>query len=199
LSHPQAPASEALRSFDYPPVAAVTLAYPESAIREDRRDSAGKVPGFGQLHPRSQGVTTLGTIYSSSLFPGRVPEGEMLILNYIGGATNRGIVNQTQEQIVAQVDKDLRIMLLKPDAPGPKTVGVRVWPRAIPQFNLGHLDQLDKAKGALSKAGWDNVLLGGNYVSGVALGKCVEYGYDFAADIAKRVSATPAAKQAVSV
>lgn len=37
-------------------------------------------------------------------------------------------------------------MLVKPDAPKPRTVGVRVWPRAIPQFNIGHLDKLDKAK-----------------------------------------------------
>jgi len=182
------PASEALRSFDYPPVAAVTLAYPESAILEDRRGADGKVPGFGQLHPRSQGVTTLGTIYSSSLFPGRAPNGDMLILNYIGGTTNRGIVDQKQEDIVSQVDSDLRIMLLKKDAPPPTVVGVRVWPRAIPQFNLGHLDQLETAKAALAAAGWDNLLLGGNYVSGVALGKCVEYGYQFAADIAKRTS-----------
>ncbi len=42
----------------------------------------------------------------------------------------------------AQVDQDLRTMLLKPDAPEPKVVGFRVWPRAIPQFNVGHLDVL---------------------------------------------------------
>lgn len=50
-----------------------------------------------------QGVTTLGTIYSSSLFPGRCPSGEMLLLNYIGGATNRGVKDATTEQLAEQV------------------------------------------------------------------------------------------------
>jgi len=104
LIRAQAPAAaDALGAFDYPPVAAVTLAYPESAIREDRRAADGSVPGFGQLHPRTQGVTTLGTIYSSSLFPGRCPKGEMLLLNYIGGATNRGVKDASHEDLAAQV------------------------------------------------------------------------------------------------
>ena len=42
-----------------------------------------------------------------------------------------------------QVDSDLRKMLIKPDAPAPQTVGVRVWPRAIPQFNVSHGDTLE--------------------------------------------------------
>jgi hypothetical protein len=51
----QAPgAAEALGGFDYPPVAAVTLAYPESSVRDDRKAADGSVPGFGQLHPRTQ-------------------------------------------------------------------------------------------------------------------------------------------------
>jgi hypothetical protein len=50
----QPAASKALASFDYPPVAAVTLSYPLSAVRDDRKAPDGSVPGFGQLHPRTQ-------------------------------------------------------------------------------------------------------------------------------------------------
>ena len=38
----------------------------------------------------------------------------------------------------SQVDRDLREMLIRRDAPPAKKIGVRVWPRAIPQFNVGH-------------------------------------------------------------
>ena len=38
------------------------------------------------------------------------------------------------------MDKDLRQMLIKEDAPPAKKIGVRVWPKAIPQFNVGHLE-----------------------------------------------------------
>jgi oxygen-dependent protoporphyrinogen oxidase len=109
-----------------------------------------------------------------------------LVLSYIGGATNRGIVDQPEDQIVKQVDKDLRQMLVKPDAAEPKVIAVRTWPRAIPQFNKGHLDAVEAAKADLQKAGLGAVFLGGNYVAGVALGKCVEYGAgEYASQIAK--------------
>ena len=48
-------ASKALASLDYPPVAAVTVAYPMSAIQQDRLDAAGQLPGQlpDHLAPRS--------------------------------------------------------------------------------------------------------------------------------------------------
>ncbi|KAK3404247.1 hypothetical protein EUGRSUZ_K00558 [Eucalyptus grandis] len=89
-------AADALSKFYYPPVAAVTLSYPKEAIRSERLID-GELKGFGQLHPRSQGVETLGCLYSSSLFPNRAPEGRVLLLSYIGGATNPGIVSKVRD------------------------------------------------------------------------------------------------------
>ncbi|CAI7795808.1 unnamed protein product [Closterium sp. NIES-54] len=129
-----APAAAALSSFYYPPVVAVTISYPKEAIREDRL-VGGELKGFGQLHPRTQGIVTLGTIYSSVLFPNRAPDGRVLLLCYIGGACNTKIATMSEE-IVKQVDIDVRKMLIKPDAAAPQTHGVRVWPYAIPQFNM---------------------------------------------------------------
>lgn len=188
-----AAAADALSKFDYPPVAAVSLSYPKEAIRSECLID-GQLQGFGQLHPRSQGVETLGTIYSSSLFPGRAPTGRVLLLNYIGGATNPGILNKTKDELAEAVDKDLRKMLLNPNAKDPVVLGVRVWPQAIPQFLIGHFDLLDAAKASLSDAGCKGLFLGGNYVSGVALGRCVEGAYEAAAQVAQFLSQYSAEK-----
>ncbi|VFQ59081.1 unnamed protein product [Cuscuta campestris] len=175
-------AADSLSEFYYPPVAAVSISYPKEAIQIECLID-GELNGFGQLHPRSQGVETLGTIYSSSLFPNRAPEGRVLLLNYIGGATNTGILSKMEGELVEAVDRDLRKMLIKPSAKDPLVLGVRVWPQAIPQFLVGHLDILETARNGIRDDGLEGLFLGGNYVSGVALGRCVEGAYEVAAEV----------------
>lgn len=92
---------------------------------------------------------------------------------------------QTESQLVEAVDRDLRKMLINPTAKEPLALGVRVWPQAIPQFLIGHLDIVDSAKAALSNGGFKGIFLGGNFVSGVALGRCVEGAYEVASDVNK--------------
>lgn len=74
-------------------------------------------------------------------------------------------------------------MLINSNAKDPLVLGVRVWPQAIPQFLVGHLDLLDTAKVSMNNAGFHGLFLGGNYVSGVALGRCVEGADEVAAQV----------------
>ena len=59
-----------------------------------------------------------------------------------------------------------------------------MWPKAIPQFELNHMETLEGARAAIAEAGYEGLFLGGNYTAGVALGKCVEAAYNQAADVA---------------
>eukprot|EP00968_Pinguiococcus_pyrenoidosus_P002064 scaffold109_cov252-Pinguiococcus_pyrenoidosus.AAC.49 len=137
---------------------------------------------FGHLLPRKMGIRSLGTIWSSSLFPGRAPEEWELLLTYIGGARDKGIRDLTVDQIVEQVDADNHKILLKEGAPAGKFVGCKVWQYAIPQYTKGHLDILNAI--AEDEKAAPGFFMGGNYRTGVAFGDCVQFGMDEAKKVA---------------
>uniref|UniRef100_A0A0G4IF22 Protoporphyrinogen oxidase n=1 Tax=Chromera velia CCMP2878 TaxID=1169474 RepID=A0A0G4IF22_9ALVE len=171
------PAAAALRTIEYPPVASVIMAYPSSSVAASQQP----LSGFGHLIPRKNKIRTLGTIWVSSLFPERAPEGWTVLSSYIGGAQDVKIATLNPEQIAAEVDRDMRTTLLKVDAPKPKILGVRLWERAIPQYKLGHLEMLRRLEEDVSKV--DGLFLGGNWKTGVAIGNCVAWGGEAASEI----------------
>lgn len=159
-------ASQALNEIFYPTVACVVLAYPQSEFAYDMK-------GFGNLIPRTQGVRTLGTIWSSSLFAGRAPEGWQLLLNFIGGTLDPALAKLSEPEIIAAVHQDLKRTILRPDTKAePKAIAVHVWDKAIPQYEIGHLERLAIVETELQKS--QGLYISANFIGGVALGDCIK-------------------------
>jgi oxygen-dependent protoporphyrinogen oxidase len=121
----------------------------------------------------------LGTVWNSSLFPGRAPEGHALLTSFVGGATNPGAVQLSADQLVAQVHREITpLMHLHKE---PVFSNVTIWPRALPQYNLGHtlrLAAIDKCRAA-----YPGLYFVGNYLNGPAIGTCVEQALKVADEI----------------
>jgi len=165
--------SAALAGVEYAPVAVVSLGYRRSDVGHD-------LEGFGFLAPRSAGLQTLGSVWNSSLFPGRAPEGQVLVTSFVGGATNPGAVALGAEALAGLVHRELAPILRL--AQEPTFSHVTAYERAIPQYNLGHTERVQ----ALAKAQerFPGLYLTGNYFSGPAIGACVEHAHAVAARVA---------------
>jgi oxygen-dependent protoporphyrinogen oxidase len=163
LAYPFAPqATQALQQIEYPPVTVVATAY-------RRDDIAHPLGGFGFLAPRVEGRAVLGTLFSSSMFEGRAPEGHVLLTNFVGGRRNPDLAAADEETLLAKVAAEHRA-LLGARAPALWSAVTR-WPRAIPQYELGHLDRI--AKVAEAEKAVPGLRFCANYRGGVSVGDCI--------------------------
>ena len=64
---------------------------------------------------------------------------------------------------------------MKYDAPPAKVVGMKVWSTAIPQYEIGHGEIMEKLEEI--ESGVDGVWITWNYRTGVAFPNCVTFGY----------------------
>jgi oxygen-dependent protoporphyrinogen oxidase len=168
------PLARALSGIAYAPVAVVAATY-------YRQQVGDPLEGFGFLVPRGEKVRTLGTVWNSSLFPGRAHTGGVTITSFIGGATDPDIIQLHEENIAAIVaEENARILGITGP---PLEIAVWKYPRALPQYNLGHGHIVQAIRDAERAS--PGLFFAGNYLEGPAVGKCVENGFQAAEAVRK--------------
>jgi oxygen-dependent protoporphyrinogen oxidase len=166
-----------LSSIQYAPVAIVSLGY-------RRSDVGHALEGFGFLVPRSVGLRILGSVWNSSLFPGRAPEGHVLLTSFIGGATDLEAATLSPQDLAALVHRELAPVLSLHQAP--MFSNVQIYRRALPQYNLGHSERLAELERLRLDA--QNLWFVGNYLRGPSIGVCVEQSLAVAEQVLSRMS-----------
>jgi oxygen-dependent protoporphyrinogen oxidase len=140
--------------------------------------------GFGYLIPRKEGRSILGTLWDSSIFPQRAPEGHVLLRSMMGGATNPAAIKLSDDEVLAKVMVDLREIMgisARPDF-------VRIFrhPQAIPQYLAGHSRRLAAISDGLQ--GHPGLVVTGNAFFGVGLNDCVHAANRAAEQVIKQLS-----------
>jgi len=157
--------AEQLDAIVYPAVASVALGF-------DRRQVRHPLDGFGMLIPSKEKRQTLGALFSSSLFPGRADDDRVLITAFIGGRRRPEAAEGSEAEIVERVLADLG-PLLGIDGE-PLFQRAQIWPRAIPQYERGHLERIAEIDRLLEAL--PGLSLAGNWRDGIAVGDCLENG-----------------------
>jgi oxygen-dependent protoporphyrinogen oxidase len=149
-----------------------------------RERIARDLDGFGYLIPRREGRNTLGTLWDSSIFPQRAPEGQVLLRSMIGGATNPKAIELSDEEVLDRTRADLRA-IMGIDA-APDFVRIFRHPQAIPQYLSGHARRVAAIDERLSAHA--GLFMTGNALYGVGLNDCVHAANRTAGQVIKHLT-----------
>jgi oxygen-dependent protoporphyrinogen oxidase len=155
--------SDILNSIPYPPLSVVALGF--------KREQIGfGTDLYGFLVPYREKRKILGTLFDSSIFPNRAPEGYVLLRSMIGGRRTPELALLPDEKLIDLALSELReIIKIKGE---PKFIKIFRWERAIPQYEVGHEEKLKRINQILEK--YPGLYLTGNAYRGVSVNDCIE-------------------------
>lgn len=157
--------ANALDRIAYPPLATVSALY-------RRRDVAHPLDGFGFLAPRVENPPVLGTLFTSAMFSHRAPGDHVMLTSFVGGRRNPELAQAAADLIEANV---LRANATYLGAGTPRWARVQVWPRAIPQYALGHLARLALVERLEQQQ--PGLRFCANWRGGVSVSDCIKSGF----------------------
>jgi oxygen-dependent protoporphyrinogen oxidase len=155
--------SSLLQEIYYPSIAVVCLGFRREKILHD-------LMGFGFLIPFREGRRILGTLWDSSIFPNRAPEGYALLRTMLGGARRSDLALERKEKLVAVVMDELRdIMGINAQ---PDFARVYTHQKGIPQYFLGHEQKTEKIRELCRN--YKGFYVTGNAYGGIGVNDCIE-------------------------
>lgn len=162
-----------LKEIPHPSISVVCFGYKKDKVKEP--------VGFGFLVPRREGRKILGTLWDSSIFPNRAPEGYVLFRSMVGGARASELAMLDDEKLINIVMYELRdIMGIKAE---PDFFKIYRHEKGIPQYLLGHEKRLETISEIISKH--KGLYLTGNSYRGIGVNDCIENSYRLAEAIIK--------------
>lgn len=129
-------------------------------------------PGFGFLTPEKEQRFTLGSLFSSNMFPGRAPEGHVVFETLVGGRRHPERLDLDHETLTREALKDVQHILgIKKD---PVYTTILSSDGGIPQLERNYPQLLDWQKAIQAKEkslficgfGWDGIGLNDMMKSG---------------------------------
>jgi oxygen-dependent protoporphyrinogen oxidase len=165
-----------LSSIVHPTVAVMAIGF-------SREQVSHPLDGFGFLTPEIERRRVLGVVFSSTVFPGRAPEGHVLLTAFVGGARDHDFVQADSQTMTARVLDDLRVLLGTQGEPTFRSL--QVWPKSIPQYTLGYGRFKDIAEDVERRN--PGLALAGTYRDGVSLAEAIGSGERAALRVAQRL------------
>ncbi|HYR43354.1 MAG TPA: protoporphyrinogen oxidase [Terriglobia bacterium] len=163
-----------LEKVRYSPIIVAATWLAEHSLKEPLR-------GFGFLVPRSERLHLLGTIFSSALFPGRAPNGRVLLTSFLGGSFEPEVLSWSDDRVWDVVCSELQQVLGSETKPEP--VGLRRHQHALPQYNIGHERWVASLKSELQRT--SGLFISANYLEGASVPACIEQGEKTAHQVAE--------------
>jgi len=144
------------------------------ALAFDAADCPFDTRWHGILSPMVEHRPVTGVSLMSSKWPGRAPNGRILLRAFVGGPRDQAILESSDDELV-EIARQQMVELLGvlPDAK-PVYSEVFRWTLGMPQYTMGHLDRVDEIESrAAALTGF--ALAGGGY-RGVGVPNCLESG-----------------------
>jgi oxygen-dependent protoporphyrinogen oxidase len=170
-----------LGEIPYVDVATVWLAYPRSAMGRP-------LDGTGFLVPPEEEKFLVGCTWSSAKWPHLADDALVLIRCMVGRRGDRRWLAMDDETLVSRVHEELvEVMGL---TARPIRQSIQRWPKAMPQYLVGHQDRLDRLKALMQDL--PGLYLTGASYRGVGMASCVADAKRIAQDVVQGVSQPPA-------